>query len=684
MLGLPDQVSALNRIGQKSAAKLKKLGLETVEDLIFYYPFRYEDFSQILPISELRPGLTVTVRGKLELLANRRSPRKRTNLTEGLVSDESGSIKVIWFNQPWIAKNLRPGDEVFLSGKISGDLFALYFNSPSYEKVSAFSANTARIVPVYSLTAGLSQKQIRYLVKSVWPLLKNLADYLPPELIKKYRLWPLNRALSTIHFPANSEQLSRARRRLAFDELFFVQLWSQLAKKALAQKPAAAISFAEAPIKKLIGQLSFELTAEQKKAAWQIIKDLGRPQPMNRLLAGDVGSGKTVVAALAIYNAVLAGRQVALMAPTEILARQHYQTLSRLLAKTKIKVGLSTREQKIINGEKIGKKDFLSQVAAGKLSVVVGTHALIQKEVKFASLALVVIDEQHRFGVAQRQALKCQGSKTPHFLSLTATPIPRSLALALYGDLDLSLIKELPRGRRPIITKIVADNQRQLAYNFIDQQIKAGRQVFVVCPLIDPSDKLGVRSAVQEFEKLDREVFPHWPMGLLHGRLKASEREEVMAKFVAGENKILVATSVIEVGIDVPNATVMMIEGAERFGLAQLHQFRGRVGRGDFQSYCFLFSEAFSPETTERLQALVNYNDGLTLAKMDLALRGAGKFYTYEQSGFGDFRLADLNDLDLIKEAKSAAEELLANNDLVDFPELEKKIKSLNFASHWE
>jgi len=675
MADLQTKVEKLNRVGKSLANKLKRLGLQNLNDLIFYFPFRYDDFSRVVKISQLVPDLSVTVIGRVELLASRRTKYKRKILTEGLITDDSGSVKIIWFNQPWIAKNIRVGDTLAVSGRVTGDLFNLYFNSPDYEIISSTVHLAKNLTPIYSATEGLTQKQLRFIIQSALRLAGKLTDYLPLELVRKEELMALDRAVRITHSPADKSILVLARRRLAFDELFFCQLWSKILKKkndALAAKP---IIFQAAATKKFISRLPFELTLDQKKSAWEILKDLARPQPMNRLLEGDVGSGKTLVALIALYNTALNGCQGVMMAPTEILASQHYQTFLKLLSGENLGLGLLTRSQKFFNGEKISAQKFQEKLKNNELKIIVGTHALIQKTVDFANLGLVVVDEQHRFGVSQRQVLKEKSLLSPHFLALTATPIPRSLALIIYGDLSLSIIKQMPPGRQPIITRVVPNEKRQLAYEFIAKQISAGRQVFVICPLIDPSDKLGVKSVKEEFEKLDQEIFPHLPVGLLHGRLKAGEKEAMMKKFLANEISILIATSVVEVGIDVPNATVMMIESADRFGLSQLHQFRGRVGRGGEKSYCFLFTDNDSPLVVKRLEFLTLCSDGFALANRDLELRGAGNIYGYEQSGFFSWlKIADLRDLTLIKKAAGAAEDFLNSYNLDDYPLLKEKL----------
>lgn len=678
----------LTRVGRSTARLLNNLGIFKVADLIEYYPFRYDDFSQTVKIKDLKPYQTVTVKGKLSLISNRRAHRKRMVVTEALLEDETGSIQLIWFNQPFLTKNLRVGEEIYVSGRVDLSNLSLQFVSPAYEKASQDSVNTGKIVPVYPLTSRLTQKQLRFLINFALKSLPSLTDWLPDKILQKYSLMPLGQAVEEVHFPSNFAELAKARYRLKFNELFLIQAQNQLQKKFLEKNKAVKINFQQADIVKFVDSLPFKLTDDQKKAAWQIFLDLEKNQPMNRLLEGDVGSGKTVVAALAILNTVLNGYQAVLMAPTEILARQHYLSLQRFLAGFNLPLALFSRSERLISGEedKVKKEDLIAQIKEGKIAVVIGTHALIQEELQYRNLGLVIIDEQHRFGVEQRKKLKEKNltKKTPHFLSMTATPIPRSLALILYGDLDLTMIKEMPKGRKKIITQVVYEKNRTQAYDFIRQEIRQGRQVFVICPLIDPSDKLGVKSVKEEFKKLDKIVFPELEIALLHGKLKGAEKEKIMADFKANKTKILVSTSVIEVGIDIPNATIMMIECADRFGLAQLHQFRGRVGRGEAQSYCFLFSDNFSDKTRERLSALVNSSDGFSLAEYDLKFRGPGEVYGTRQSGLPDLKIASLNDLELINLTKEEAAEFLAENGLEDFPLLQEKLAGLKTINHLE
>jgi len=710
MLNLETSIEQFSRVGKNTAKRLRKLGLRTAKDLIFYFPFRHEDWSQVVPISKLNYGSIATCRGRVELIKNTRSYFKRKNITEALVSDSSGSIKVVWFNQPYLTKILKIGDEIFLSGRVDFDRFGLHLTSPSYEKVpiKGQTTHTARIVPIYPATENLTQKQIRFLVKIVMPLVKDICDWLPEEIKKNFKLMELEDALHQVHFPDNKKNLEQAKRRLKFDEIFLIQLRNALIRMELKKSKAPKIVFKEFETKSFINSLSFKLTNAQRKAAWEILQDLGKNQPMNRLLEGDVGSGKTVVAAIAILNTILNGLRVVYMAPTEILARQHYNTFCKFFSDLGIKIGLLTRSAKTMN-QKLQIINYKSQknkkeneihnfkFIVRNSDLIIGTHALIQEGIEFNNLGLVIVDEQHRFGVEQRKMLKDKGRDlSPHFLSMTATPIPRTMSLIFYGDLDLSIINELPAGRKKIITRVVSPEKRQAAYDFIKKEISSGRQAFVICPLIDPSaagpeglsarrDKLGVKSAKDEHKKLSQEIFPDLVVGLLHGKMKAEEKEKIMADFLANKINILVSTSVVEVGVDVPNASVMMIEGAERFGLAQLHQFRGRVGRSNYQSYCLLFSESDSQETLKRLHAMVNCENGFVLAEKDLTFRGPGEIFGTRQHGLPDLKLATLTDYQIIKEAKMAAEELIQKDPgLASWPDLKEKLEKFEKKVHLE
>jgi len=693
MINLDSPIEILSKVGKTTAQRLQKLGLKTAKDLLFYFPFRHEDWSNVIPVAKLSYGSVATCRARVELIKNTRSFFKRKNITDALVSDDSGSIKVVWFNQPYLAKTLKIGDEIFLSGKVDMDRFGLHFTSPSYEKINreGETTHTARIVPIYSVTENLTEKQIRFLVKLIIPLAEKIGDWLPKNIKAKFNLVDLKDALGQIHFPDNKFKLESAKRRLKFDELFLVQLRNILVKINLLKTKAPKINFYEEETKDFVNSLPFQLTDAQRKAAWEILQDLEKNHPMNRLLEGDVGSGKTVVAAIAILNVILNGKQAILMVPTEILAGQHYKSFCKLFDKLDIKIGLVTRSLKLMNHESRimnheNENDKLkTKFIINNSQLIIGTHALIQEGMEFDNLGLAIVDEQHRFGVSQRSALTTRKSASCHFLSMTATPIPRTMSLIFYGDLDLSIIDEMPVGRKKIFTKIVSHEKRHLAYDFVKQEIKKGRQVFIICPLIDPSDKSGVKSVKDEYEVLQKEIFPELSIGVLHGKMKSVEKEEVMRNFLENKINILVSTSVIEVGIDVPNATIMIIEGAERFGLAQLHQFRGRVGRSGNQSFCLLFSGGEGSETMERLEALVNCNDGFALAEKDLTLRGPGEVWGTRQSGMLELKIASLLDFKIAKEAKEAAEEIIKKDpELLDFPDLKEKLSEFEREVHLE
>lgn len=692
MLTLDTKVSLLGKIGKTASKYLKNLDILTVEDIIFYYPTRYDDLSQITPIGRLEPWTTVTVIGKVELIQNKRSPKKHTMITEAIISDDTGKMKVVWFNQPFIGKILKNGDEIYLSGKVDEDYYGIQMISPVYEKAMNFApTHTARIAPVYSLTERLSQKQIRFLIKMSLAAVNQVVDPLPKEIKKKYNLLNLQEALCETHFPTDFEKLESARRRLKFDELFLLALRNELTRFELKKNCAPAIPFRQEETRAFVGALPFILTETQKKSAWEILKDLKKENPMNRLLDGDVGSGKTVVAAIAMLQAALSGYQSAIMAPTEILARQHFKSFVKFFPD--FKIGLLTNSFSFLTSkDEISKKELLEEITVGGVEIIIGTHALIQETVKFKKLGLAIVDEQHRFGVDQRASLKKSANLvatkwpqvSPHFLTMTATPIPRTLALSVYGDLDISVINEQPKDRLPIITRIIRAEKRAEAHKFVREEIKKGRQAFVICPLIDPSDKLGVKSVKEEYEKL-REIFPEFVIGLMHGKLKSAEKEKIMDEFAGNKINILVSTSVVEVGVDIPNATIMIIEGAERFGLAQLHQFRGRIGRGSYQSYCFTVQENFSQVSTERLRAFETCRNGFLLAEKDLEFRGRGDILGTRQSGKTDFQIASFTDVEIMKLARDAARALIAENPaLSSFPLLKSRVEEFFARAHLE
>jgi len=691
---IDDKIENLSKLQKPHLAALKKLGIFTARDLLLYFPYRYLDFSQTRQIKDLKPGENVSLKVTIKNISSRFSFRGHMSMAEAVVSDDTGSLKVVWFNQPYLAKSLTAGEEIFLAGQADYYNFGLQMTNPIYEKVSNFPVHTSRMVPLYHLKQGLYLKTFRNLVAGVIGLADEVSDGLPPEVVKNQGLMNIAQTVRQSHFPENEDGLRAAKKRLAFEEIFYNQLLAQKHKLELAQKQSYKIKFNQKLIKQFVDSLPFKLTADQKKAAWDILQDLEKPVPMNRLLEGDVGSGKTLVALMAALQAVSEGFQVALLAPTEILAQQHYQTMQKYFvapARTCAQVQqiLFTNHYCKINGKNETKSKLISLIKEGMPGIFIGTHALLQKNIKFKKLALVIIDEQHRFGVEQRAELMKAGKKVPHLLSLSATPIPRTLQLAVYGELDISQIKTKPLGRKDIITKLVTNENRAKAYQFINAQIKSGRQAFVITPLVEESDKLGVKSAKTEAELL-KKVFPNLNIGLMHGRLKGAEKESVMADFLANKIQILVSTSVVEVGVDVPNASVMLIEGAERFGLSQLHQFRGRVGRAEHQSYCFLFpsSAIYSlplplgegqgegvNSTIERLHSFTRTQNGFDLAELDLKQRGFGELYGSTQSGW-NFKYFDPSYTSLIAPARQEALRILTDDlNLDNHPLLKEKIK---------
>jgi len=697
-------IQNIKYFGPVAVKKLAKLKIKTARDLLYHFPFRYDDFSNFTPIADLKPNSQATARGTVLNAKNIQIFRRRLVLTEIIAEDNSGAIKSVWFNQPYLLNQFKPGRQLNLSGKVVLNKKQLCFSNPAYEITNygensynkKESLHTGRLVPIYPETYGLTSRWLRLGIKPLLRFVNQIPDVLPNELKKTYHLPNLGYALSQIHFPETIEKAEIARRRFAFEELFILQFFMGLERLKLQKQMAPVLKFDEKMTKKFVSKLPFKLTDSQKKAAWQIIQDIGRNQPMNRLLEGDVGSGKTIVAAMAAYLAALNGYQVAFMAPTEILSRQHYEKIWPLLKKFDIAIGLLTSSDAEISknepANRQTKKELIKKIEAGEIPIVIGTHSLIQKNVRFKNLALVVIDEQHRFGVNQRAALLTQHTTNntqqtiiPHLLSMTATPIPRTLGLTIWGDLDLSLIKEMPKGRKNIITKIVPPSKRDWAYEFIKSEIKKGRQAFVVCPLIEESEKLSAKAVKKEYERLQEKVFPELKIGLLHGRLRPKEKERIMSEFLNKNMNILVTTSVVEVGIDIPNATVMMIEGADRFGLASLYQFRGRVGRSNHQSYCFLLTDSASNKTAERLKAIESAQSGFDLAERDLEIRGPGDFIGVRQSGLPDLAIASLTNLKLIEETREAAKKFLVEDpNLKNYPLLAKRVSEFQTQIHFE
>jgi len=722
MLSLNDKIEKYKKVGQRYVKKLHKLGIKTIYDLLFYFPHRYEDFSNIVPIINVGLDQKVTILGKIVEIINRKTFKKQMNITEAIVQDKSGSIRAIWFNQPYLTKTLKKGKCIAISGKTTFSEYGLILSNPYYELLPNYTSDfslsfvsklkhTARLVPIYHETYGLSSRYLRYLIYPIISLADKIPDFLPLEIKKEYNLMDLSSAIKEIHFPKSLNSIKKARTRLSFDELFLINLNVLKQKYELLKEKSFPIPFNQRLIKDFVENLPFKLTDSQKIAAWEIFQDMQKTKPMNRLLNGDVGSGKTMVAILASLLVCKTGYQTAFMAPTEVLAKQHFLTLNKFLKGQNLNIGLITGSTQKLIGKKtsqimqISKERFKKMVNEGKIDLVVGTHTLIQDNLSFPKLALVIVDEQHRFGVEQRAKLVIGNIKTndklkenqkpkrtiPHLLSMSATPIPRTLALTIYGDLDISILKEIPTGERKVITKIIPPEKRNYAYNLIRKQVKLKKQAFVICPRIETKDeksetrkKTGwedVKAVKEEYEKLKSE-FPEFKIAMLYGRMKPKEKEKIMKDFSLNKINILVSTSVIEVGIDIPNATVIVIESAERFGLAQLHQFRGRVGRSKYKSYCLLFTNSSSPKTYKRLKALLTSKNGFELAEKDLQIRGPGELIGKRQWGIPDLTMASLNDLELIQKTKEAAKKVIEKN--LWNPALIEKMKSFEKKIHLE
>lgn len=661
-------ITEVKGVGAELAKKFRVLGVQTVRDLAGNFPRRYEDFSEITPVKSLRPGM-VTIEATIKQ-ATGRYARRGMHITEAIAEDDTASTRLVWFNQPYRAASIKPGAKYFISGnyELRHQRFAI--TSPSAELVSDFPVNTARIVPVYRETKGVTSKQIRKVLRQVLPVIRTSEETLPKWIVAGQKLMDRAQAIEAMHFPKNGEQLAQAKHRLGFEEVFGLTLASLCNKYELLQDQALKIPFSEKLARDFVKHLPFELTDAQRKVVWRMYQDMQKTQPMNRLVEGDVGSGKTVVAAMGAVMALAEGYQVALMAPTELLARQHAETIYKLLRP----LGMQNQVALLVGGLKPKEKQAaLTQIAEGQARFIIGTHALIQENVDMQRLGLAIIDEQHRFGVEQRKKLMAKAGHMPHLLSLTATPIPRSLALTLYGELDVSLLDAKPAGRQPITTEICSPNSRAQLYEQIEQELKAGRQMFVVCPLIADSGTKA-NAAEKVYEEMRRKDFRHRRVALLHGKMKAADKQTTMEQFAAGEFDILVSTTVIEVGVDVPNASIMLIEAAERFGLAQIHQLRGRVGRGGHKGYCYLMmSDSSAPP--KRLRALENESDGFKLAELDLELRGPGAIYGTMQHGALDLRVAQLGDVRLIASARAMAQTFIdKQEDLLQYPELNERV----------
>lgn len=713
-MDLEVSIEKFTRISSAYKTRLKNLGILTMRDLLYHFPSRYQDFSARTNIADLEVDKTACIQGAVESIKIIKIWKRHMTIIEAFVKDDTGKVKAVWFNQPYLASTFKKGAIVCLAGKLVDKKGAKYLSNPMYEKLRDQSdgeddhTHTGRLVPIYPETAGVTSRWLRYIIK---PLLKNcgeVADPLPENILASYEFIPWAQAVQQIHFPDSDKMASAARKRFAFEELFFIQLAVLRQRVRLRREKSLPVPLDANLIKKFVKSLPFKLTPAQRKTAYQILKDMEKPRPMNRLLQGDVGSGKTVVAMIAALNASKAGLQTAIMVPTEILAQQHYASFTKTLAPFGIEIGLLCAKHCASSGYGATNKKTMAEFAKnGETQILIGTNALIQKGIEFKKLGLVVLDEQHRFGIDQRASLSKnnlairQNAPWPHLLSMTATPIPRTLALTVYGDLDLALIDQMPSGRKKIETKIILPNERTNAYEFIRKEIKNGRQAFVVCPRIDPeegqteikrdgilfdpkadwSGANAVKAVKVEYEKLSKEIFPEMRVEMMHGRMKAAEKQGIMTKMKAGEIDVLVSTSVIEVGIDIPNASIMAIEGSHKFGLAQLHQFRGRVGRGEHQSYCLLFSDY----PTRRLSAMLKFNSGFELAEKDLEIRGPGEVFGSAQWGAPDLAMSSLADVFLVEKSRAAAKGILQNDpDLSRHPQLAARITHFREHTHME
>ena len=667
---LEAKLTVLQGIGPRHAETLGKLGMQTLGDMLYYYPRRYDDYSQLKPIKDLFYGEQVTVIGTIQSVHSRPIRGGKASIIEVIISDGTAGLRLSFFNQPWLSNRFKQGEAISVSGKVDQYLGRLVMNSPDWESVEVESLHTNRIVPVYSLTERITQKWLRNVMKQVveyWA--PRVVDALPENTRSSARVMTLSEALLQVHFPDTQEKLKAARERLAFDEIFYLQMGVLRQKIDWKSVEANRFPVSDEWLEARLKGLPFTLTSAQQNALKDIRADLDSGKPMNRLLQGDVGSGKTVVAALAAGIISTNGAQSAIMAPTSILAEQHYRNFMRLL--TGENGILQVNEIRLLVGDAPeAEKDVIrAGLADGSIKIVIGTHAIIEEPVTFQDLQFAVIDEQHRFGVEQRAALRTKGTN-PHLLVMTATPIPRSLALTLYGDLDLSIIDEMPAGRIPVNTYVLRPQERERAFTLLRGQIKDSKQAFIIYPLIEESDKIEARAAVDDYETLSKEVFPDLKLGLLHGRMRPQEKDDTMLKFRDRQYNILVSTTVIEVGVDVPNATVMLIEGADRFGLAQLHQLRGRVGRGSDQSYCLLIPTHEDAIENERLQAMSESNDGFVLAEKDLQQRGPGEFLGTRQSGYSSgLRMASITDVKLIEKARIQAQNLFERDPYLNQPE---------------
>lgn len=666
---LTSNLMVIKGVGRAHADKFGHLGIKTVGDLLDYLPRAYRDYSEVSSISKLKPG-QVVFEAEIKQIKGR-YVRRGMHITEAIASDDSGSVRLIWFNQPYRAGAIKQGVRYFVTGKLELKYQKFAVNNPSIELSSDMPVHTARIVPVYRENKHVTSQMMRRAIFQVIKMSKDLPEIVPDTLRHAYKIMSYGEAVAEMHFPTQKELFLEAKKSVGFSELFELMLGAKLNRQEIESENAPIIEFDEKIARKFVANLPFKLTDSQRQAIWEIYLDIQKSIPMNRLLEGDVGSGKTVVAGMGALMVMQQGYQVALLAPTEILARQHAETLYELFSA----VGMQDQVQLLTGSVKLGLKKAIKQKIANKeVKCIIGTQALLQDDVLFGSLGLLIVDEQHRFGVEQRKKILVNNKHVPHILTMTATPIPRSLALTLYGELEISRLSTMPKGRKPIKTKIISPNSKEDMYAHAIAEIKSGRQVYIVCPSIKAEGLKKLPSAEETYEKLRKTVFKDHRCGLMHGKMKEVDKQDVMKRFSDGEIDVLVSTTVIEVGVSVPNASTMIIEGADRFGLAQMHQLRGRVGRGLDQGYCFLVpSDSKAPSA--RLRAIEQSTDGFKLAEMDLEIRGPGAIYGALQHGVLDLKVAKLNDAELIKLARSASDDFVKQNlRLTDWPALEQRV----------
>lgn len=671
-LSLDSDVSNINGVGPRFQKLYERLGVFSVFDLLRYYPRKYHDYSQIEDIKSLRPGI-VTIKAKIKHI-NGRYGRNGLHITEAIASDGTGDVRLVWFNQPYRKQSLESSSTYYVNGSYGFFSKRLCINNPNIEKASDFPLHTARIVAIYSQTKGLSSRQIRKHVRSALTQIKAIPETLPEKITKKHNLISNHEAIEAKHFPDSTVLLQQADRRLGFEEVFDLLLASRLTKTDVSEHSAPRVKFSKDIVRKFVDNLNFKLTSSQRKVAWQILQDLEKTKPMNRLVEGDVGAGKTVVAAMAALATLRSGYQVVFLAPTTLLANQHAETLHNLLSKVGMESMVTLLTGAMTNVQKKRAKEMLGNNATSQL--IVGTHALLHHTVDIPNLGLVIVDEQHRFGVQQRQNLLAKSNTLPHLLSMTATPIPRSLSLTIFGEMDISILQEKPPGRKPVETKLIQPTERKVLYEQIKTELTDGGQMYVVCPSIEATDSRPARSTEKVYEELLR-YFNDFSVGLIHGRLSSAEKQLVMKKFKKGDIDILVSTTVIEVGVDVPAANIMMVESPEFFGLAQLHQLRGRIGRGTKPGTCYIMLSRPN-DVTKRLRAIAEEKDGFKLAELDLKLRGPGAVYGLQQHGELDLRIASITDVGLIEEVNSAVSEFIKSpKNLIQYPYINNRIQEL-------